>query len=131
MWRFLHTASEWATNRDTRRGVWTALFVAMQSGLPCPECRDHYNAWVTTVPLGGGDLRPALQTWIRALHNAVNARRGVAEWTVEQVVAVYGEGAGAEGRFARAREALAAAAAAGVASWVIRAGEEVIRAGMS
>jgi len=132
LWRFLHIASESSVCGPSRKGTWDALFTAMLTGLPCPECTEHYTAWYVAHPLvlpeQGADLRAAVTEWVRALHNAVNVRRGVAEWTAEQVLAAYGPTVGG-GRGA-AREALAAAAAAGVGSWVITAGEAVVRYAM-
>jgi hypothetical protein len=80
------------------------------------------------LPERGANLRTAVSEWMRGLHNAVNVRRGVPEWSAEQVLAVYGPEVG--GGRVGAREALAAAAAAGVGSWVITAGEAVVRYAM-
>lgn len=129
LWRFLHITSESSVAGASRKHVWDALFAAMLTGLPCPECTEHYIAWYAAHPLvlpeRGADLRAAVQDWVRGLHNAVNVRRGMPEWTEAEVLGVYGPAAGG-GRVA-AREALAAAAAAGVGSWVIAAGEAVVR----
>lgn len=129
LWRFLHITSESSVAGPSRKHVWDALFSAMLTGLPCPECTEHYTAWYAAHPLvlpeRGADLRAAVQDWVRGLHNAVNVRRGILEWTEAEVIAVYGPTVGG-GRTA-AREALAAAGAAGVGSWVIAAGEAVVR----
>jgi hypothetical protein len=128
LWRFLHIASERSVVADTRKWAWDALFAAMQTGLPCPECTEHYNTWVATMPFdvtGASGLRDSVRGWVQGLHNAVNLRREVPVWTPEEVTAAYA-GLG----FAEARAALAAAGAAGVGSWVIAAGEQVIRRAM-
>lgn len=130
LWRFLHIASEGCLPGVSSAGVWQTLFAAMRTGLPCPECTDHYTAWYASHPLavsGRTGLSGPVQAWVRGLHNAVNARRGVAVWGTE-AMGVYGRG-GAEWK-AAAREALAAAAAAGVGAWVIAAGEAVVEEGM-
>lgn len=132
LWRFLHIASESSVCATSRKGAWDALFAAMLTGLPCPECTEHYNAWYVANPVildaRRPNLRVSVQEWVRALHNAVNVRRELPEWSAEQVLAVYGPETGG-GRPA-ARAALAAAAAAGVGSWVITAGEAVVSSAM-
>lgn len=130
MWRFLHIASQGAIAAISRKGAWDGLLAAMATGLPCPDCRAHYGTWLTTYPLGyvfpdtvmPTKLYSITQSWVLALHNAVNVRRELPEWTAEQVAATEAY----RGGRAAAREALAAAAAAGVAPWVIQAGEVVI-----
>lgn len=129
MWRFLHTAAENSICATTRKSVWDALLTAMRTGLPCPDCREHYGAWLDANPFviaaGESNLHVVIQRWVAALHNAVNVRRGLPEWSAGQVTEMYAPG-GVDG----AREALAAAAVAGVAPWVIAAGEEVLRRGV-
>ena len=75
---------------------------AMKTGLPCPDCSAHYNAWYRSHPLrypiigSRISLPVAYRTntirWILALHNDVNQRIGSAggSWSVEQVIAAYG-----------------------------------------
>lgn len=134
MWRFLHIASQGSVAAQTRKGAWDELLAAMTTGLPCPDCREHYGTWYATYPLGHvfpGTVMPTklysmTKGWLLALHNAVNVRRGVAEWTDAQVAACEAY----QGGRVAAREALTAAAAAGVAPWVIAAGEVVIARAM-
>lgn len=125
MWRFLHTAAENTGGTVRRRKEWMDLLTAMRTGLPCPDCREHYGAWLTSHPFpslsADANLQEPIRNMINALHNAVNVRRGVPEWTAEETRAMFAAG----GRTG-AREALAAAAAAGVAPWVIAAGEAVL-----
>lgn len=127
MWRFLHTAAETSAGASSRKPDWDALLNAMTTGLPCPECREHYSAWLAAHPLvipsRFVDLRIVTKAWVLGLHNAVNVRRGVPEWTAAQVTAMVG---GAAGGKAAAREALRVAGEAGVAAWVIAAGENLI-----
>ena len=136
MWRFLHIASENSVGTRQHRRYWDALLTAMLTGLPCPECTEHYTAWHTAHPLvlagPGRNLWRAIREWVRGLHNAVNARRGVPEWSGEAVEAAYGPGVLGDRAATRvaAREALAAAEAAGVGSWVIAAGREVVSRAM-
>jgi hypothetical protein len=77
-----------------------ALLSALLTGLPCPDCSAHYNAWYNSHPLrypiigSRISLPVAYRTntirWILALHNDVNARIGRGgSWSLEQVVAAY------------------------------------------
>ena len=134
MWRFLHIASQGCIAATSRKGAWDDLLAAMTTGLPCPDCREHYGTWYATYPLGHvfpGTVMPTklysmTQGWVLALHNAVNVRRDLSEWTAAQVAACEAY----QGGQVAAREALAAAAAAGVAPWVIAAGEVVVARAM-
>jgi hypothetical protein len=145
LWRFLHIAAEGTVTRVSRRRFWDALLTAMRTGLPCPECTEHYVAWLAGHPFVVDrrvGLTVAARDWVRGLHNAVNVRRGpsslpegsdaalsvggVPEWSAAEVTAAYGSG----GR-AGARAALDAAAAAGVGSGVIAAGRALIDRAMT
>jgi hypothetical protein len=80
---------------------------AMKSGLPCPECSAHYNAWITanpvSLPSSGTELQVAISSWVLALHNDVNRRNDVAPWTLEQVAATYTDTAAARAAVASLR----------------------------
>jgi hypothetical protein len=129
LWRFLHIAAEGTVTRANRRRFWDALLGAMRTGLPCPECTEHYTAWLAGHPFVVDrrvGLTVAARDWVRGLHNAVNVRRGVPEWSAAEVTAAYAGG----GR-AGARAALEAAAAAGVGPGVIAAGRVLIDRAMT
>lgn len=130
LWRFLHIAAEGSIAGPSRADVWNALFDAMLTGLPCPECSAHYGAWRRShpivLPARGANLRTTVRELVRGLHNSVSVRRGQAGWSAEEVAREYaGRGKAA------ALEALEAAGAAGVAAWVVAAGREVVTRGMA
>jgi len=99
LWKVLHTASVFTSSaRQTK--MMKALLSALLTGLPCPDCSAHYNAWYNSHPLrypiigSRISLPVAYRTntirWILALHNDVNARIGRGgSWSLEQVVAAY------------------------------------------
>lgn len=129
LWRFLHIAAEGSVTGASRADVWNALFDAMLTGLPCPECSAHYGAWrwshPIVLPARGANLRTAVRELVRGLHNSVSVRRRQSEWSAEEVAREYaGRGKAA------ALEALEAAGSAGVAAWVVAAGREVVARGM-
>ena len=92
VWRFLHIAAQHCIPSVSRKGIWDQMLGVLTTGLPCPECREHYTAWLAANPLLADEstgLPGPVQEWILALHNQVNQRRGMAEWTAEQCAAVY------------------------------------------
>lgn len=113
VWRFLHVAAALPHSRSRGKAEWRALLEALRLSLPCPECTGHYQAWHRAHPframLGGRAVQRAATRWVLDLHNDVNRRRGVAQWTAAQVAAAVA-GAGV----AEARASLDAAIAAGV-----------------
>ncbi len=112
LWRFLHVAAA-LPPRSRGRDKWRAVLEALRVSLPCPECTGHYLAWHRAHPfrvmLGGTAVRRAAMRWVLDLHNDVNRRRGVAEWSAAQM-----EASVAGVTVADARTALEAAIAAGV-----------------
>lgn len=100
LWKVLHTASVF-TKTTAHIPLWRNLIKALKTGLPCPDCSAHYNAWVASQSIHfsiiGDGIRTSALQWVLALHNNVNKRRDppVAPWKVKQVIAAY-EGIPAE-----------------------------------
>jgi hypothetical protein len=78
LWRLLHTLAE-LRHTDTD---WPHLLTTLRSCLPCPDCTNHYNAWINGHPTNGD-----MKAWVLALHNDVNRRKGVTQWTPDMVSA--------------------------------------------
>ena len=108
LWIVLHTLSLVATDK----AMWINITNALKTDLPCPDCSDHYNSWVRSNPLRFHVSPPPRQpfiphfiktrphvavpsisdttsTWITALHNNVNIRRGLGTWSHEQCKNMY------------------------------------------
>jgi hypothetical protein len=87
LWRLLHTLAEVAGSGSGSdvSADWSRLFAALRTALPCPDCTRHYTAWYAAHPFVSD---PA--TWILALHNDVNRRRGANVWTTRDVSTTYG-----------------------------------------
>jgi hypothetical protein len=83
LWRAIHTAAEVTDGRTEFADVWADFVFELQMSLPCPDCMQHYRAWVPTHPL----MAEVRQWWVD-LHNSINARKGVASWSLEEVSAV-------------------------------------------
>ena len=101
LWRVLHTASV-ATRGRQHIQPWRNLISALKTGLPCPDCSAHYNAWVSGHGIRFSSSRDGIRIpilrWVLDLHNDVNQRTGSAfgSWTVNQVMATYQDLAGAQ-----------------------------------
>ena len=95
LWFILHTLAELSATTSTF-ARWTRLLELLKSGLRCPECQGHFNAWVDAHPFPAAGTRDqrvaAARQWVLALHNTVNERRGVPVWEEAAVVATYGVG---------------------------------------
>jgi hypothetical protein len=93
LWFVLHTATVFTWSRRHIQ-PWRSLLVALKTGLPCPDCSMHYNAWFASHAIRfsmiGDGIRGPLLRWILALHNDVNGRIGLqGPWTTAQVMATY------------------------------------------
>ena len=93
LWKILHIAAQRSSARNSVP-AWRSVLDAMKTGLPCPDCSAHYNAWYRSHPLRIG-LMPnmfqgAIMRWILDLHNDVNRRTEKAKWNTHQMAATYG-----------------------------------------
>lgn len=108
LWKVLHFAARSAPGREK---AFAHILETLRRGIPCPECSGHYNAWInghpvemTTVERHSRSGRsfpfarsvavrttswPMFSHWLLDLHNAVNVRKGVATWDMQQLNAVY------------------------------------------
>ena len=95
LWQVLHTASVFTRNRR-QIDLWRALVAALKTGLPCPDCSAHYNAWTAShilrFSMVGDGIREPVIRWFLTLHNDVNQRlpTPVGPWTIQQVMNAYG-----------------------------------------
>lgn len=94
LWRILHIASV-LTKSKQQIPLWRSVLAALKTGLPCPDCSAHYNAWVGSHGLRfsmykNGIQNPIVQ-WILDLHNNVNQRQDppTPTWSIEQVLQTY------------------------------------------
>jgi hypothetical protein len=82
----------------------------MKTGLPCEECREHYNGRVARNPLRishfFGGIHNSILRWSTDLHNFVNIATDKPIWSVQQVIAFYGSGGSRADKIDEARCAL-------------------------
>jgi hypothetical protein len=99
IWRILHSLAERAgrhTNplfqADEVR-AWTTTLKALQKGLPCETCREHYveyfQADTPVIPQVYSDVREYVRTWLWELHNNVNQRLGKPEFLKTDLTGTY------------------------------------------
>lgn len=115
LWKALHTAAQFTVG-DQNVDMWNSVLLAMLSGLPCPDCSAHYNAWYrgqfpsVQQPPPRSMYRPMammarrrpppvapqvvvpvpIHTRLLGLHNEVNQRTGKSVWDETQMNATYG-----------------------------------------
>lgn len=66
------------------------FFESLRFLIPCPICRDHYNAHLEKYPLSPHlDTRKDLLHWTILLHNEVNKKLGKREYTQAEVLKYY------------------------------------------
>ena len=84
LWTVMHSLAEiGGSDAD-----WTDLFVSLQTSLPCPDCTNHYTAWLAARPPPTTGTAAA-RMWLLDLHNDINQRKGVAVWAEAQLAAAY------------------------------------------
>lgn len=109
LWKILHISAEF-TGTPIHAKLWYSLVSAMRLGIPCDECREHFIARSTAVPLRmsriPGGIHTSTVRWVLNFHNFVNVATGSGhgQWTEAQCRATYGGNRVA--RIAEAREAL-------------------------
>jgi hypothetical protein len=86
MWFVLHGLAALAPAADPD---WPALLDALTTSLPCPDCAGHYTQWRRRTLLRQNS-DDGVRQWLLDLHNSVNRRRGVAQWSIDQLRAEYG-----------------------------------------
>jgi hypothetical protein len=77
--------------------MWPRLVEELKMALPCPDCTEHYTAWVNAQPV---TATTDMSAWFLTLHNDVNRRTGGKGWTYDAMNVVFA------GQFANARTAL-------------------------
>jgi len=114
VWKALHIAAQFS-GTSNHISPWRLVVEAMKTGLPCSECRDHFNARVAQVPLRFSNMftgfrhnRVAVRTtvinWTTNLHNFVNTANGKPSWSLQEVATAYGGDRAS--RIVEARDAL-------------------------
>lgn len=90
LWNFLHACSFAFPSNPSPEQVeaFETLLKTLQTLLPCPHCRLHFNEYLEKCPpdTSCGDT---LKDWLIDFHNAVNERLGKPVLTKEQAQAKY------------------------------------------
>lgn len=103
IWLLLHTLSLKAGKQQTAWAqrdemlAWKRIMENTGNMLPCPDCKGHYNTWLTDrksqladfMKLTYSDQVIYAQRWFFDLHNDVDLRLGKPTLTFEQFIEQY------------------------------------------
>jgi len=107
LWSVLHICAMF-TGTGRHISLWKNVTKALRIGIPCDECRGHYQGWHDKNPIKFkimfGNIHNDAVKWVATLHNQVNARIGKPQWTRDQVKVTYSGNRSA--KLAEARGAL-------------------------
>lgn len=85
LWEVLHGLAEFG-GETIPFSDWQELIVALQTGLPCPDCSTHFQRWCRLHPLTESHTA---RRWLLDLHNDVNRRLRKELWTVDELTKHY------------------------------------------
>lgn len=69
--------------------IWSHLLLRLSYSLPCPQCKKHYQSYLSAHPLSVY-TKEVVRRWLYELHEAVNQRTEKAStMTLEGMEAVY------------------------------------------
>jgi hypothetical protein len=99
LWTVLHGLAESSGNQkmgimqaDEVRG-WDTLLKALQKGIPCETCREHYLSWYLShkpvIPTDYTRIKVYLREWIYNLHEDINRRLGKPSFPLADVPNKY------------------------------------------
>ncbi len=95
LWNLLHFSTERVGSRRLHRlpheeaRIWSHLLSRLAYSLPCPQCKKHYQLYLSTHPLSVS-TKEELRRWLWRLHEEVNQRTGKASTvTLEEVEGRY------------------------------------------
>jgi Erv1 / Alr family len=88
-WSTLHIASLTYSDTPTERqkANMKAFYESMVDVLPCPMCRQHYEANLEELPVSKAlNSRMELIQWVWTMHNRINVQLGKREFTFGEFV---------------------------------------------
>ena len=99
LWGVIHGLAEYAGRQnnsflraDELRG-WDGLFKALQKGIPCETCRDHYTGWYMShkpvLPADYTQVREYVREWFWRLHEDINNRLGKPSFPLADLAEKY------------------------------------------
>jgi len=69
--------------------LWTGLLSSFRFSLPCPQCKKHYNDYLSTHPIQEVSIS-FIRNWLFQLHNQVNQRNNKENSiTIENIPEIY------------------------------------------
>jgi hypothetical protein len=102
LWTILHVLAEksghtiFPSFRDEEKRQWILLIEIMPKMIPCPNCREHAQAWILAHPIklikdmGSDEIHEYLTTWVYEFHENVNQRTGKLSFDKSLLSQTYG-----------------------------------------
>jgi hypothetical protein len=99
LWTILHALAEKggkAFNQDDEKRQWILLIEIMPKMIPCPNCREHAQAWILKNPitaiktLANNEMYDWLTNWVYEFHEDVNRRTGKPSFNKALLAQTYG-----------------------------------------
>jgi len=102
LWKVLHALAEKGGKvvapsfRDDERRQWVNIITILPKIIPCPDCRQHAEAWIAANPitaiktLGDSEIYDWLTDWFYRFHGNVNARIGNPSFDKASLPQMYG-----------------------------------------
>ena len=95
LWMILHSSAEHIgipkhkkLPQEEKR-LWTGLLNSLQYSLPCPICKKHYTAYITTHPITSVS-KEFIRKWLFTLHSDINSRNGKqSDITIDKIPEIY------------------------------------------
>ena len=102
LWAILHGLAEkggtpvFPSFRDEEKRQWILLIEIMPKMIPCPNCREHAQAWILAHPvkpikdLAPDEIYDWITTWVYDFHENVNRRTGKPSFDKTLLAQTYG-----------------------------------------
>ena len=97
LWMILHSSAErigipkHGRLPQEENRLWTGLLNSLQYSLPCPVCKKHFSAYITSNPITSV-TREFIRNWLFSLHSEVNARTGKQNTvSIEKIPEIYSQ----------------------------------------
>ena len=96
LWMILHSSAErigipkHGRLLQEENRLWTGLLSSLQYSLPCPVCKKHYCAYITSNPITSVS-KEFIRNWLSRLHSDVNARTGKPQYPIDKIPEIYSQ----------------------------------------
>tara|TARA_Y100001960_G_scaffold332272_1_gene432184 strand:- start:1223 stop:1615 length:393 start_codon:yes stop_codon:yes gene_type:complete len=91
-WLFLHTITLNYPDTPSKfdKEHYKNFFENLSHVIPCDVCRDHYKQNIRKYPIQL-DSKESLTKWLHNIHNLVNIKNGVSEFSYDEFIKKYSD----------------------------------------